>query len=154
MTISKQRTLEFVRLGEEHLPEVMVIEEEAYPEPWTLGMFREEIRGKRSYFCVAMADGEIMGYAGFWLVQNEIHITSVTVADCFRGRGYGREQALHLLSVAKEWGVVTATLEVRESNETARRLYDSLGFSTAGRRKGYYSKTNEDAIVMRLDLET
>lgn len=152
MTTSKQSTLVFVPLREDHLQAIMTIEEEAYPEPWTLGMFRGEIRNERSYFCVALAEEEIVGYAGFWLVLDEIHITSVTTVARLRDRGFGREQALHLLAVGEERGALAATLEVRESNRAARRLYDGLGFHPVGLRKGYYSKTNEDAIVMRKDL--
>lgn len=152
MSAAKQSTLEFVALSEEHLEEVLEVELEAYPEPWTPGMFREEIRSQRSYFCVALVEGTFVGYGGFWLVLDEAHITSVTVAEIFRGRGYGRDQVLHLLEAAVALGARTATLEVRESNVQARRLYDSLGFRRVGIRKGYYSKTKENAIVMTKEL--
>lgn len=152
MTTSKQSILTFLPLQEEYLEQILDVEMEAYPEPWTVGMFREEIRNKRSYFFVALAEDEFVGYAGFWLVLDEAHITSVTVADDYRGRGYGREQVIHLLEKALELGARSATLEVRPSNHPARKLYDSLGFRAVGMRKGYYSKTNEDAVVMMKEL--
>ena len=153
MSVSPQTALKFVLLQEKHLDQIMEVELEAYPEPWTPGMFREEMRSSRSYFCLAFAEGQFVGYGGYWLVLDEAHITSVTVAAHQRGRGYGREQVLHLLESAKEQGARIATLEVRESNNPARHLYDSLGFCSVGLRKGYYSKTNEDAVVMVKELD-
>lgn len=146
-------TLEFVPLQEEFLEEIMEIEAEAYPEPWTIGMFREEMKSKRSYFFVAFSGETLVGYGGFWLVLDEAHVTSVTVRKNLRGCGYGREEMLHLLSVASEMFVRVTTLEVRQSNAAALALYADLGFRAAGLRKGYYSKTNEDAIIMVKNLQ-
>jgi ribosomal-protein-alanine N-acetyltransferase len=115
-------------------------------------MFREEIRSKRSFFYTAWFGDVLIGYSGFWLVLDEGHITSLTVRHDYRGYGYGREQLLHLLAVGEERGVRAFTLEVRESNERARKLYDSAGFRAVGMRKGYYSSTREDAVVMLKEL--
>lgn len=148
MSIAPDTRLQYHLLREEFLPALMDIEKEAYPEPWTVGMFREEMRSKRSYFYTAWMGGALVGYSGFWLVLDEAHITSLTVRRDYRGYGYGREQLMHLLSIAEECGVRTFTLEVRESNERARKLYESVGFRAVGMRKGYYSSTREDAVVM------
>lgn len=145
-------TVHFVRLAEEHLDEVMSIEKEAYPEPWSLGMFLEEIRSNRSFFCVLFVNQVLAGYGGFWLVLDEAHVTSVTVRDVFRGRGLGRHITRYLLDMAARLGARTATLEVRRSNVRARNLYHSEGFREVGIRKGYYSKSGEDAIVMSKEL--
>ena len=64
-----------------------------------------------------------------------------------------QQQDDHLLDVAIEMGASVATLEVRESNSIARRLYDSEGFRPVGLRKGYYAKTKEDAIVMMKEFK-
>ena len=148
MSITPETRLQYGRLHEHYLPEIMEIEKEAYPEPWTIGMFREEMRSTRSYFFLAFASHRLVGYAGFWLVLDEAHITSLTVAQEFRSHGYGREQLNHLFAVGEEHGVKTYTLEVRVSNDRARKLYESEGFRAVGVRKGYYSSTREDAIVM------
>ncbi len=152
MSITPETRLRYGRLHEDFLPEIMEIEKEADPEPWTVGMFREEMRSTRSYFYLAFADDRLVGYSGFWLVLDEAHITSLTVAQDYRSRGYGREQLLHLFAVGEEHGVHTYTLEVRVSNERARKLYESTGFRAVGLRKGYYSSTREDAIVMIKDV--
>lgn len=148
MSITPGTRLEYLDLTEDHIEEIMRIEKEAYPEPWTVGMFREEMRSSRSYFFVAFVEGQLVGYSGFWLVLDEAHITSMTVAVDHRGAGYGREQLMHLLAAGEDRGVRAFTLEVRESNLAARTLYESVGFRPVGLRKGYYSVTGEDAVVM------
>lgn len=152
MTTSGQAVLHFVPLANPHIEQLMPIEVEAYPEPWTSGMFRDEIRSNRSYFRVVTIDDDLVGYCGFWLVLDEAHITHVTVAKAYRGLGYGREQLHHLLDEAHRREARVATLEVRESNARARALYESLDFRVVGLRKGYYAKTSEDAVVMMKEL--
>ncbi|GMW02446.1 MAG: hypothetical protein AMXMBFR84_35820 [Candidatus Hydrogenedentota bacterium] len=144
--------LEFEPIELKHLDAIMLIEPEAYPEPWTEAMFRDEIRGNRSYFYVVNLGPELIGYGGFWLVVDEAHITSVTIRNDLRGRGYGRCLLAYLLEVAVKVGAEVATLEVRTSNAVARELYASMGFRVAGLRKKYYPKSNEDAIIMTKEL--
>lgn len=148
MSVSGSQALRFVPLSATHLPEILEIEKEAYPEPWTDGMFREEINHARSYFVVVMLGDDMAGYGGFWPLLDEAHITSVTVKGSLRGMGYGRCLLAHLLQKAAEDGARMATLEVRESNVPARALYDSFGFDVSGRRHRYYPKTGEDALIM------
>lgn len=152
MSVSESTSLRFEPLRETHLDEVMAIEIEAYPEPWTLRMFHDEIRSDRSYFFVGFLQDQIAAYGGFWLVLDEAHITSVAVRDTCRGQGFGRRLVQYLLDTAVAAGARRATLEVRVSNLVARNLYLSMGFRPVGVRKGYYPKNNEDAIVMLKDL--
>jgi ribosomal-protein-alanine N-acetyltransferase len=148
MSVTEPAVLQFSRIQEEHLDDILEIEVEAYPEPWSRGMFLDEINNDRSYFFCAFLGDVLIGYCGFWLVLDEAHITSIVVRKEFRGQGFGRKLVTFLLDKATELGVKTATLEVRVSNLAARNLYLLFGFSPVGIRKGYYPKTNEDAIVM------
>jgi [ribosomal protein S18]-alanine N-acetyltransferase len=134
---------------EEHLGPVLEIESEAYPEPWSPGMFEDELTGDLSHFFVMLIGGAVAGYGGYWLVLDEAHITSVTVARPHRGRGLGRALLRHILDDAAALGVRTASLEVRASNLVACGLYESEGFTAVGIRKKYYYRTGEDAVVMR-----
>ena len=140
--------LEFVRIQEWHIPIVLEIEREAYLEPWTEGMFRQEVNNPLSQFFVVFFQGTLIGYAGFWEAADEAHITSVTVGREYRGRGFGREGLRYILDVAARRGLREATLEVRPSNVRALSLYKSAGFREIGRRRGYYAATGEDAIIM------
>lgn len=95
--------------------------------------------------------GRIVGYAGMWLVADEAHITTIAVREAERGRGIG-EMLLHsLIDVALGLGIRWVTLEVRVTNEIAKRLYRKYGFREAGMRKRYYSDNNEDALIMTTD---
>ncbi len=140
--------LSFKRFTIEYLPNVLFIESESYPEPWTHGMFRQELTNPCSYVWIALRGDCLIGYAGFWLILDEAHVTRVTVAEKYRGLGYGRIITEHMLENAAELGAVLARLEVRETNLPARALYDRLGFEVEGKRIGYYQRTNENAVLM------
>ena len=152
MSVAPASKIRYEPLTEDYFGRIMLIEHEAYPEPWTVGMFRDEVRSDRSFFYVALLEDDLIGYAGFWQILDEAHITSVTVSKAYRGQGFGREQLNHLMAQGRAVGVSTYTLEVRESNIPALRLYESMGFQAVGVRKGYYSKTQEDAVVMSLEV--
>lgn len=148
MALKLSENPQFSRLALEHIPYVMYIENDAYPEPWTYNMFRQELDNEASYFCVMHMGGGIAGYGGFWLLVDEAHFTRVTVVPALRGNGLGRELMNHLVDAALARGAEIARLEVRESNISAIKLYEKMGFLREGRRKAYYQTSNEDAIVM------
>lgn len=152
MSLSEDTLLEFVSLRAEHIPILLEIENEAYPDPWTEGMFRQEIHSNASYFYLAFHRDALIGYGGFWLVVDEAHITKVTITAPYRGMGHGKLLLRFLLEKAAQLGAHTIRLEVRESNEPARRLYTGLGFEEIGLRRGYYAQTNETAVVMSQSL--
>ncbi|MBI2421858.1 MAG: ribosomal protein S18-alanine N-acetyltransferase [Candidatus Hydrogenedentes bacterium] len=124
------------------------IEQEAYPDPWTQGMFEQELQNGASHFYVGLAGDQLAAYGGFWLIVDEAHITKVTVSHEHRGHGYGAALVGHLLSECRALGVYVVRLEVREQNAVAQRLYSRFGFQEVGRRRGYYARTNETAVVM------
>lgn len=153
MSIQEQAALRFERIAREHIPLLLPIEHEAYPDPWTQGMFRQEIESRNSHFYVVQLNDEIVGYGGFWLVLDEAHVTKVTVAEAHRGRGFGRRLMEYLLERSTWYGAASIRLEVREQNDPAIQLYASLGFKRIGLRPGYYAKTNETAVVMFRNLD-
>jgi len=148
MTEHPPPPLEFIHIREEHIPLLLEIEREAYVEPWTEGMFRQEVENPLSQFFVTMLNGSIVGYIGFWEAAGEAHITSVTVRSECRGRGFGREEMRFILNLAERRGLTEANLEVRTSNIRAQNLYRSMGFRQIGVRHRYYAGTGEDALVM------
>lgn len=148
MSPIRHTPLRILPLAADHIPELMIMEQEAYPDPWTHGMFRQEIENGAAYFYVAMLRNRIIGYGGFWLLLDEAHVTKVTVSRLYRRHGIGARLMRYLLRRAKTLGASSMRLEVRENNEPARHLYEQLGFEHAGIRRGYYTKTGESAIVM------
>lgn len=152
MSISEERAVAYVRICRDHLPELNAMEQASYPDPWTEGMFQQEITGESSHFYIALRDGEMLGYAGFWLLLDEAHITKITVDRAHRGLGHGQAFLEFLMTRARALGAETIRLEVRQSNAVARQLYSRNGFDEVGVRKGYYARSAEDAIVMVKNL--
>jgi ribosomal-protein-alanine N-acetyltransferase len=140
--------LRYVRLQKEHLAEVLVLEHDSYPDPWTQGMFHQEMRNGPSHFYLAFHDDLLVAYGGFWMILDEIHITKVTVGRPWRGQGLGRVFMAFLEARGEEAGGKVIRLEVRESNAAARGLYRNMGFEEIGIRKNYYAVSAEHAVVM------
>lgn len=152
MSVQEAQALEFRRLSEADIPAVVEADREAYPDPWSAGMFRQEITNQCSEFFLGFQGDELVVYGGFWLLIDEAHITKVTVVEKHRRTGRGRELLHWLLQRAEAMGANLARLEVRESNTTARALYTAAGFEEIGLRRGYYAQKNEAAVVMRKPL--
>jgi ribosomal-protein-alanine N-acetyltransferase len=95
--------------------------------------------------------GRILGYIGCWFIVDELHISTLAVDQTFRRRGIGKLLLEAVLRHGIEEGAQMVTLEVRESNEPALKLYQKYGFKPVGRRTGYYRDNDEDAILMTLD---
>lgn len=151
--VLKPSQMQFRPMREEDLAELLRIERAAYPYPWTLGNFRDSLQA--GYSCwVGEIDGRM---AGYWLMMNVVdegHILNCCIAPQWQRRGYGRQLMDHLFQVARDHNTRSLFLEVRLSNEPAKRLYTSLGFDLVGQRKAYYPTDNgrEDALVMRRSL--
>lgn len=93
--------------------------------------------------------GQIVGYAGVWLIQEQGHITNVAVHPDFRRKHIGMAIVDVLMKESsKRAGTLTFTLEARKSNTAAIELYKKFGFLEVGIRKGYYQENNEDAVIM------
>jgi [ribosomal protein S18]-alanine N-acetyltransferase len=128
------------------LPEVLELEELAYPQPWTEGVFRDELAAPHRTYLVAEAGGGLAGYGGLMVVGDEAHVTSVTVRPERRGGGIGTRLMLGLVDAAHAAGARSLTLEVRTSNAAAQALYARFGMVPVGVRKRYYG--TEDALIM------
>ena len=139
--------IRFMRLKD--VDAVAAIEEATFARPWSRESFRQEVtRNAVARYLVAEEDGEILGYAGAWVILDESHITNIAVREDARGRGLGKKLTTELLQILSNLGACYATLEVRVSNVRAQNLYKSLGFISVGKRKRYYEDNNEDAFLM------
>ena len=137
------------------LPEVMALEKETFPDPWTLGMFQEELSREAPSLSLVARDsdgGKLLGYLNGIAIYDEFHIGNIAVRKGARGKGIGEVLLRRVLEHARAQALVLASLEVRMSNQAAIALYEKLGFRSVAMRKRYY--VNEDALVMVLDLST
>lgn len=136
----------------QHLPQVMAIEKKSFAAPWSEGTyFREICENSYATYLVAMAEGTVVAYGGYWLILDESHITNIAVHPQWRRRGVGSHLLSALMYSALVKGAQRATLEVRKSNIGAQDLYKEFGFRVAGLRRAYYTDDNEDALIMWQD---
>jgi [ribosomal protein S18]-alanine N-acetyltransferase len=143
-------TLRFEPLREERIPSILEIERQVNTAPWSERSFHNELDHPQGIFLTAIADGELAGYGGVWMVVDEAHITTVAVDPDRWRQGIGQRLMIELLQRSKQKGMTCSTLEVRAGNTAAITLYEKLGYVVAARRKSYYPDNKEDAIVMWL----
>jgi ribosomal-protein-alanine N-acetyltransferase len=152
------------------VPDVMAIEVASFPLPWSSRAFLYEIeRNTASTMLVvrfgprrgsqwlrtlghpgATKKGSVLGYGGFWLLVDDIHISTVAVHPHWRNRGLGELLLLSLLERGLDLDAQAITLEVRVSNVAAQSLYGKYGFVISSRRRRYYSDNDEDAYIMAI----
>lgn len=140
--------IEILEMTKEDVPVVSRIEEETFSMPWSAKDFLEMIQCEYAYYVVAKEAGEILGCCGIRNMCGDGEITNVVVKESSRKKGIGEAMLRGLMEQSRRIGVRNYTLEVRESNRVAIRLYEKLGFTVEGRRKDFYEKPKEDALIM------
>ncbi len=137
------------RMTLEDVDAVEEIERGCFSVPWSHASFvREVTENKCARYLVVEVQGEVIAYAGVWLVIDEAHVTNIAVRADWRGRGYGEMVTRALMQAAANEGCIWMTLEVRRSNAVAQALYHKVGFIDVGYRKRYYEDNHEDALIM------
>lgn len=134
---------------------VIEVEAASFTNPWTRDMYSWELRNRSvcHILIVRNEDCWVAGFCAFWIVFDEMHINNLALRPQFRAQGIGTALLRHALGEARELGARRATLEVRASNDPARRLYARLGFYVAGTRRNYYTNPVEDALILWRDEE-
>jgi len=131
------------------IPAVLRIEVLSFISTWPPNAFINELRdNKLAHYFVGSLDGRIVAYGGIWVILEDSHVTTIAVHPEQRGQRLGEEMLVHLLDEAIAGGASWITLEVRESNDVAQKLYRKYGFTVVSTRRGYYSDNNESALVM------
>ena len=134
----------------EDVEAIVAIEKAAFTDPWSESAFQEALSHPAVFFaCARRSDNDVAGYVVAWFAADEGEIANLAVAPSAWGSGVGRALLGAALDVASTRGASAVYLEVRDSNERARRLYRSSGFEEVGRRRRYYRRPVEDAIVLR-----
>ena len=159
-----------------HMPEVMQIEREAFSLPWPESAYHYELtQNDLAHYYILRARPEsllsaaappwqrfwqairhgsredgvaILGYGGFWLMDEDAHISTLAVRASHRRLGLGELLLLGILAEAQDLGASRATLEVRVSNKIAQALYNKYAFEQVGQRKAYYQDNREDALIL------
>ena len=136
-------------MTEADIEDVAELERRTFPSPWTRDAFRYEVRQNpyaRNYV-VRTAAEELVAYANVHLIEEELLINNIAVAQPYRSRGLGHRLMSRILEDGRAGGCRRALLEVRPTNEVALALYGQFGFRRLGVRRRYYSD-GEDALVL------
>jgi len=140
------------RATEKDVNQIADLDKICFSVPWSEQAFGKELKeNKLAFYILAemKETGQIIGYAGVWLIQGEGHITNVAVHPEFRRKHIGMAIVDVLIKESRKLGEIkTFTLEARKSNTAAIELYKKFGFLVVGIRKGYYQENNEDAVIM------
>jgi [ribosomal protein S18]-alanine N-acetyltransferase len=136
---------------ERDLENVLELEAACFTNPTTRDMLRYEVESSdvlHAYVMRPKPGGMIVAYCAVWIIFDELHINTLAVHPRWRRQGVASLLLAHVLDDAVRLGAVKATLEVRRSNEGARKLYERFGFEVGGVRKEYYRQPVEDALIL------
>jgi ribosomal-protein-alanine N-acetyltransferase len=139
-------------MRQEDLDQVLDIERMCFSYPWPRESFLLDLRSPDSCCVVVRMGRELVGYIIGWFVMDELHILNIAIHPSYRRKGMGQRLLRFLLNMAARRGCRYATLELRASNQDARRLYEKHGFRPVAVRRGYYRLPVEDAILMFKDI--
>lgn len=151
MTKTPQLTVRKLNSGD--LDDIMEIEVNSFAFPWSRSSYEKELNENNlaRYFGV-VADDRVVAFMGYWAILDEAHVSNIAVHPLYRQRGIGEYLMRSVMAYALGEGGLRMTLEVRYTNLAAQRLYQKLGFVSAGIRPGYYTDNDEDAVIMWADL--
>ena len=138
------------------LPRIAELERQCFSLPWTVGALRTQLGPDHIFLAAVDTEGDgalLLGYVGLMHVLDEGYINNVAVDPAFRRRGVADALLDALERRCRALGLAFATLEVRAGNAPAIALYHKHGYRAVGRRKNYYEKPAEDAVIMTLEME-
>ncbi len=145
--------MRIVKVAHEHLEAISAIEIACFSLPWTQGQLERQMLAENCVFLAALDEEEkVLGYVGLLTVLDEGYISNIAVAPEHRRSGVADALICALIALVRD-RLSFLTLEVRESNLAAIRLYEKHGFLPAGRRRDYYDKPKEAALLMTLFLK-
>ena len=130
------------------LEAIASLENTVFPDAWTTKSIQDTYHQPQAFIVTAELDGEIAGYCIVYFVLDEGEIARVAVDHSCRRQGVGRKLLEQVENVCSEKGIIRLMLDVRESNESARKFYQNFGFGEDGIRKNFYSLPEENAVLM------
>ena len=141
------------RLTAETIPGAAELEKLCFADPWSVKSLELLTNEGIGVGMICRKDGVICAYGGMLVAVDEGQITNIATHPDFRRMGYGRAVVEALIKYAKNNRLESVSLEVRESNKAAIALYTDLGFKVEGKRKDFYTKPTESALVMVLRIK-
>ena len=143
--------IKIVPMMQDDVPQVAALEAACFSDPWSAQILSNELQNELSLWLVAKDGDTVLGYVGSQSVLDEADMMNLAVRESARRQGIAKALVLALCRALSKEGVRSLTLEVRDSNEPAIRLYEALGFAQVGKRPNYYFHPKEDARILRKD---
>jgi ribosomal-protein-alanine N-acetyltransferase len=141
-------------MNEQDLEGVLLVEKATFSTPWSKDIFYKEItENEYAHYFVMILDEKIIGYVGVWVVADDAQITNIAILPGYRGKKLGEKLFRYTIQKLIFMGVSRLSLEVRESNIAAQKLYCKFGLVPGGIRKNYYVDNQENAIVMWVNFK-
>lgn len=147
-------TFEIHPMKLEDISFVTKLERKNFSIPWSARSFQNVIEDSFSFSYIGVLLGKIIAYAVFGALDDYAELWNIAVDQDHRGRGYGDMMLRHVIDHCRKSGVSSLFLQVRKSNNAARKLYEKHGFVFVMVQKNYYHSPREDALVYRLDIQT
>ena len=144
--------ISYVKMTEEHTEALSELDKICFSVPWSKALFDGEVKNPNAYYLVATDSGVPVGYCGIQTVLDEGDITNIAVLPDYRKSGIASSLLKGITEYAISKEISFITLEVRESNINAIKLYEKFGFEFVGKRKNYYPDNRETALLMTKQL--
>lgn len=135
------------------LDSIMSIELASFSAPWSRESYQELAPLESIDIWIIKDSDELIGYMLLQHVSNEMELHTLAIKPNRRRSGVARILLNYMIDEARRLNVSKIFLQVRPSNIPARSLYNSFGFKLIGIRRRYYQDNDEDALVMRLDVQ-
>ena len=143
---------ELIIAGREHISDIARLEAQTFSDPWSEKALELFFDSPTSFCAACTLDGHLASYCTVVTVLDEAQIINVATANEFKKQGCADSVIALVIDEAITRGLVSISLEVRESNVAAIRLYEKHGFCNMGKRRGFYKNPREDALVMIKNL--
>ena len=144
--------MEYLKMDKTHVGAIAELEKMCFRDPWSINSISSELNNPLSTWLVAVEGGEVVGYVGSQSVLDGADMMNIAVHPDYRNQGIGHALIEELIILLQKKDVISLSLEVRVSNESAIGLYHKMGFEMIGKRPGYYRNPREDAYIMRKEF--
>lgn len=144
--------VKLVNLEQEQIAQICEIEALCYPNPWSSKLLENELKNDLSIKAGILIDDLLVAQSFNHLIGDELHILNLAVHPEYRRLGLAKRLLAEIILKAIDRGAKTASLEVRISNEIAKKTYLNFGFSIVGLRKNYYTDNKEDALMLSRNI--
>ncbi len=138
--------IEIKKCDEYDIENIFIIEVNCFDDPWTMSMLLEEFKIDGSLFFKCLVNNIIAGYIIARVVFDEVDIINIAISEKFRKLGLGGKLIEAVIKATKNAKIYS--LEVRETNYSAIKLYEKYDFERIGVRKNYYTNPKEDGLIM------